>query len=273
MVPDEKIGSAHSASEKGTESVKGMDQHIRHAVIIAAGMGLRFGNATRFHPKPLLHVAGVPLIRRTLLTARRAGLDHFTVVTGYRAQVLEEFLHQEGSGDLNIQCIHNEKWRRPNGLSVLRAKGEVPEPFVLLMSDHLFDAEILRRLLEAPLPDGHCRLAVDFHPENIMDLADATKVEVRDGRVLNIGKEIERYNGIDTGIFLCSHEIFAALEAAVSKGNESLSDGIRELALRHRMEATDIGEIFWQDIDDEAALLEGERRLEQLAKQKDNSAN
>jgi choline kinase len=247
-----------------------MDQHIRHAVIIAAGMGMRFGNATRFRPKPLLQVAGVPLIMKTLRTARRAGVDHFTVVTGYCAHVLEEFLHQERSRDLNIRCIHNEKWRQPNGLSVLRAKGEVPEPFVLLMSDHLFDAEILKRLLETPLPDGHCRLAVDFHPENVPDLPDATKVEVKDGWVVNIGKEIKRYNGIDTGIFLCSYEIFAALEAAVSKGNESLSDGIRELAHRQRMDATDIGELFWQDVDDEAALLEGERRLEQLAKQKHN---
>lgn len=231
---------------------------------------MRFGDATQLRPKPLLPVAGVPLIRRTLLTARKAGLDHFTVVTGYRAQVLEDFLRQERSGDINIRWIHNERWRRSNGLSVLRAKGEVPDPFVLLMSDHLFDAQILSRLLETPLPDGHCRLAVDFHPENIMDLADATKVEVKDGWIVNIGKEIERYNGIDTGIFLCSHEIFAALEAAVSKGNESLSDGIRELARRQRMEATDIGKLFWQDIDDEAGLLEGERRLEQLVKQKDN---
>ena len=193
---------------------------------------MRFGNATHLRPKPLLDVAGMPLMRRTLLTARKAGLDRFTVVTGYCAQVLEEFLGQERSGDLDIRWIRNERWR--------------------------------------PLRGGHCRLAVDFHPENIMDLADATKVEVKDGWVMNIGKEIERYNGIDTGIFLCSHEIFAALEAAVSKGNESLSDGIRELARRQRMEAVDIGELFWQDIDDEAALLEGERRLEQLVHQKDN---
>jgi len=249
---------------------KPMNQPVRHALIIAAGAGTRFGDATRSSPKPLLPVAGVPLIRRTLLTARRAGLDRFTVVTGYRAQVLEEFLQQEGSHDLNIRCIHNEKWRQPNGLSVLRAKGEVPDPFVLLMSDHLFDAEILTRLLEIPLSDHHCRLAVDFHPENVADVADATKVEVKDGGIMNIGKEIERYNGIDTGIFLCSHEIFAALDAAISKGKESLSDGIRELAGRRLMEAVDIGECFWHDVDDEAALLEGERRLRSLVKQENN---
>jgi choline kinase len=241
-----------------------MNQPVRHALIIAAGAGTRFGSATQLRPKPLLPVAGVPLIRRTLLTARRAGLVRFTVVTGYLAPILEDFLLQERSRDLSIRCIRNEKWRQSNGLSVLTAKGEVPDPFVLLMSDHLFDAEILTRLLENPLPNRHCRLAVDFHPENVADLADGTKVEVEEGRVVNIGKEIERYNGIDTGIFLCSHEIFAALEAAVSKGKESLSDGIRELARSRRMEAADIGELLWHDVDDQAALLEGEKRLRAL---------
>jgi 1L-myo-inositol 1-phosphate cytidylyltransferase len=94
-------------------------------------------------------------------------------------------------------------------------------------------------------------------------LADATKVAVKDGRVTDIGKEIKTYNGVDTGIFLCSEGIFDALETAMSRGQESLSDGIRELARQERMEAMDIGDLFWLDIDDEASLLEAEKRLSQ----------
>ena len=132
------------------------------------------------------------------------------------------------------------------------------------MADHLFDARILKNLLATPLLPGYCRLAVDFHPEKISDLADATKVAVKDGRVTDIGKEIQNYNAIDTGIFLCSQGIFGALETAISGGKESLSDGIRELARCQRMEAMDIGDLFWQDIDDEASRLEGEKRLSEL---------
>ena len=241
-----------------------MEYPIRHALIIAAGSGMRFGKAAQCRPKPLLEVAGIPLIRRTLETARKAGLDQFTVVTGYCAEKLENFLRQELSGDMGIRTVRNAKWDRPNGLSVLQAKGYLPEPFVLLMADHLFDAGILRELLVTPLSDGHCRLAVDFHPESILDLADSTKVEVIDGNIVNIGKELDTYNGIDTGIFLCSHQIFAALETAVLRGEENLSDGIQELARRRLMEAMDIGRSFWHDIDDEASLREGERRLRQI---------
>ena len=241
-----------------------MDMKIRQALIIAAGRGRRFGAATDSRPKPLIEVAGVPLLCRTLLTARKAGLDHFTVVTGYRGDVLEDFLRQEIPPGIRVHCLRNEKWQRPNGLSVLRAKGHIRGRFVLLMADHLFAAQILKNLLATPLPPGHCRLAVDFHPEKIPDLPDATKVAIQDGRVTDIGKEIKNYNAIDTGIFLCSQGIFDALETAISRGKESLSDGIRELGRRGRMQAMDIGDLFWQDIDDEASRLEAEERLRKV---------
>jgi choline kinase len=242
-----------------------MHRNVHHALIIAAGSGERFGEATHFHSKPLIEVAGVPLICRTILTAQKAGIDHFTVVTGYKAPVLEEFLtggiYLPG---LKIQCLRNDRWQRPNGLSVLQAKGHLRGSFALLMADHIFDARILKNLIAIPLLPGYCRLAVDFHPERILDLADATKVAVRDGRVTDIGKGIQNYNAVDTGIFLCSQGIFGALETAISWGRESLTDGIRELVRCQRMEAMDIGDLFWQDIDDEAARLEGEKRLTEL---------
>jgi len=191
-----------------------MDAKVNHALIIAAGRGVRFGNATHLCPKPLIEVAGVPLLCRTLLTAFEAGIDHFTVVTGYKGESLEDYICRKIPEGLRVQCVRNEKWQRPNGLSVLRAKGHLPDRFVLLMADHLFEAQILRDLVVAPLAPGHCRLAVDFHPERISDLADATKVAVRDGRVTDIGKEITNYNAIDTGIFLCTRGIFEALETA-----------------------------------------------------------
>jgi len=241
-----------------------MRRSVHQALIIAAGRGERFGEAGYPHPKPLIEVAGIPLICRTILTAREAGIDRFTVVTGYEAPVLEEFLNGHSVLGLSIRCLRNDQWQRPNGLSVLRARGHLRGPFALLMSDHLFDARILKKLAGASLRPGHCLLAVDFHPERVSDLADATKVAVRDGRVTDIGKGIQNYNAVDTGIFLCTQGIFDALEAAISRGREGLSDGIRELARCQCMEAVDIGDLFWHDVDDEAARLEGEKRLKKF---------
>ena len=237
------------------------DSNVQHAVIIAAGAGVRFRESTQSLPKPLLTVAGISLIARTIYTAKKAGIRYFTVVTGYEAQTLEAYLRQPVFPGVHIQCIRNEKWQRANGLSVLKARGKVQGQFVLLMADHLFEADIVKRLLANPLPDGYCRLAVDFNLQNILDLDDATRVHVANGRILTIGKNIESYNAIDTGIFFCSHALFEALDTAISKGKESLSAGIQELAQDQRMEAVDIGDLFWQDIDNERDRKEGERRL------------
>lgn len=242
------------------------DNHsqVRHALIIAAGRGSRFGKATHAMPKSLIPVGNVPIILRTILTARKAGITHFTVVTGYQAKILDQFLDRQMFSDLAVQSLYNEDWQRPNGLSVLRASGHLPESFLLLMSDHLFEEQILHTLLGTPLVAGHCRLAVDFHPENVLDLDDATKVQVTDGHIDNIGKAIKPYNGIDTGIFLCSQALFEALEASAAEGRESLSEGVLHLARQRRVEAANIGDLFWQDVDNERDLREGEKKLVKL---------
>lgn len=239
------------------------------ALIIAAGRGTRFGVFTDTVPKPMIEVAGVPLLFRTLFTACIAGIRNFVVVTGYQGELLEEILAREAPRwNISVQCLRNEEWERANGLSVLRSRDYLQGPFVLLMADHLFESRILKILLSAPLDPGHCRLAVDFHPDRIFDLPDATKVAVENGRLLDIGKQIKVYNAVDTGIFLCTPGIFDALETAVSRGKESLSDGIRELVRNQFMESADIGDLFWQDIDDEISRLEAEKRLILLRNQR-----
>ena len=234
------------------------------ALIIAAGRGSRFGAATLPCPKPLIEVAGVPLLGRTILSAYQAGIRHFTIVTGYLREDLENYAAQNCFAASRIRCLFNEQWHRPNGFSVLRAKGEVDPPFVLLMADHLFDAAILKKISAESLPPGACRLAIDKHIENVPDLDDATKVVTHNGLVRNIGKTIQNYDAIDTGIFLCSDAIFPALEKSIAAGREGLSDGIRVLADQDKMEAMEIGGLFWQDVDDEKGLKEAEIKVKSL---------
>jgi CDP-L-myo-inositol myo-inositolphosphotransferase len=244
---------------------------VRHAVIIAAGNGLRFGARTINRPKPLLDVLGIPLIERTIRNAQTAGIDRFTVITGFQGPMIEELLSTERFSGVEIKCIRNENWHSPNGHSVLSAKGAVPEHFILLMSDHLFEPGIIQKLLSRPLPHGHCRLAVDYRPESSVDMEDATKVKTSGGQIIDVGKELSAYEGVDTGIFLCSHTLFEALEDSVSKGNESLSDGVRELAGQGRMEAMNVSGMFWQDVDNECDMAHGERRLlQRLGKERDS---
>jgi len=231
-------------------------------LIIAAGEGSRLSN--RGDSKPLVLLLEIPLIGRVILTAKGAGLSDFYVVTGYNGGKLRGYLDQF-SQDKGIKINHliNGEWRKGNGLSVITAKKEINEDFILLMSDHIFDKSILARLLQEKITDKEVTLAVDYNLENkTVDVDDVTKVLVDgNGRIVNIGKDIKGYNAYDTGIFLCSPAIFEALEESSAKGDTSLSAGIKILAKKEEAKVFNIKGDYWIDVDDEIAFKKAEKIL------------
>ncbi|MBA7507904.1 Bifunctional IPC transferase and DIPP synthase [subsurface metagenome] len=231
-------------------------------LIIAAGEGSRLAN--RGDSKPLIPLLELPLIERVILTAKGAGLSDFYVVTGYNGEKLRDHLDTFNHGKgIKIDHLVNNQWKKENGLSVLKAKGEIEENFILLMSDHIFDGSILNELLQEKIVDGEIMLAVDYNLENkIVDVDDVTKVLV-DGkdRIVNIGKGIKEYNAYDTGIFLCSPALFEALEEGSACGETSLSAGIKILAKKKKARVFGIKGRYWIDVDDEIAFKKAENIL------------
>lgn len=230
-------------------------------LIIASGRGSRL--RSKGNSKPLVRLLGLPLLERVILTARKSGLTDFYVVTGYRGNEIAEHLkHLSEARGISITNIHNDQWEKENGLSVLKAKDFITEDFVLLMSDHIFDESILARLLRQTINDGEVMLAVDHNTKNGKHHDDDfTKVLTQDNRILDIGKDIKEYNAYDTGIFLCSPAVFAALEESGNSGDGSLSGGIRVLARRARARTLDIDGGHWIDVDDERNFHQAEQKL------------
>ena len=231
-------------------------------LIIAAGEGSRLAN--RGDSKPLIPLLELPLIERVILTAKGAGLSDFYVVTGYNGEKLRNHLDQFSQDKaLEIHHLINEEWEKENGLSVLKAKGQIEENFILLMSDHIFNESILTELLQEKVADGEVILAVDYNLENkIIDIDDVTKVLVDDkDRIVNIGKNIKEYNAYDTGIFFCSTALFEALEEGSTHNETSLSAGIKILAKKKKARIFDIKGNYWIDVDDEIAFKKAEKIL------------
>ncbi len=231
-------------------------------VIVAAGQGLRLRDIAPL--KPLAPLLGAPLISRVIDCALEGGATEFVVVTGYEGDKLEKYLYALAAGrGLRLNCIRNPKWKASNGLSVAAA-GPVlhNEKFLLLMSDHLFDPEIVRALVRRHGDSPGVVLAVDRRLDSpLVDLEDVTRVEVaEDGRIQRIGKLIDRYNAFDTGIFLATPMLIEAIEAkAAAGGVGSISEGMQALAERGLAYAHDIGDKFWIDIDDAEAFGRAQR--------------
>jgi choline kinase len=235
---------------------------VQHAIILAAGNGDRFKGAVA-ESKLVQQVLGVPLIIRTLDTAVRAGISRANIVLGYRADQLRELILREKPAGLTVRFHVNDRWHEENGLSVLAAReGSADGRFALLMGDHLFESDTLRCLLAAEARHDETILGIDRRPAPREVAEEATRVRVdRDGRVLEIGKMIEPYHALDTGLFVSAPALFAALDESCAAGDTTLSGGIRRLAARGLVRGVDIGDRVWCDIDTLADLESAEGLL------------
>ena len=231
-------------------------------LIIAAGKGSRLEHMTKDKPKALIRLLGLSLIERIILTAKQAGIYEFLIVVGYLGDKIKAKLGDGKKYGVKISYIENGEYEKGNGVSVLRAREQLNENFILLMSDHLFDVRILKELTKYDLK-GTVVLAVDRKEARPTD----TKVLERDGKIIKIGKNIEESNCLDTGIFLCSPKIFSYLEKTVKENKTELADCIVKVAKEEDAEVFDIGQIesyvskmrktikpWWIDIDTEGDL-------------------
>ena len=239
---------------------------IRDAVILMAGAGARLRAGGRSLPKPLVPIGGRPLISYTLDALRRVGISTLHVVVGYESQTLLAGLGSLIPVEMRLHAIQNSEWQKQNGISLLCAAPHLNAPFLLLMGDHLFEPRLLQDFVRQ-INFDLLNLAIDRKISSIFDLDDAMKVRTNEGRVVAIGKTLTPYDAIDTGIFGCPVEIFRYLANAGQDGDCSLADGVRLMAENGKVNAIDIGDAWWQDVDDSGMLARAEEVSTRLAKQ------
>jgi 1L-myo-inositol 1-phosphate cytidylyltransferase len=236
---------------------------LSEAIILMAGQGSRLRGENKTFLKPFVPVRDRPLISYTLEALIHGGIKTVNFVVGYESERMIAEAKQLVPSDLNASFIENRDWRRQNGVSLLSAAGRVAGPFLLTMSDHLFENAIVDRLVDSFTPD-FLNLAVDRKLDSIFDLDDAMKVQTRGNQVADIGKDLRDYDAIDIGLFVCPLEIFDYLERAKS-GNSgddcSLADGVRLMARDNKVRPVDIGEGWWQDVDTPQMLQHAEKQM------------
>ncbi len=221
---------------------------VNECLILAAGNGSRIASVSGGVPKPLVRLRGIPLLEHVMTSCQEAGITRLVIVVGYRADL----------DGISVTLIENPEYDKANGVSALAANAELHNPFLLLMSDHIFEPKTAKALARQSLGDGEVILAVDHNVDRVFDLDDATKVKCEADHIVDIGKDLARYDALDTGMFLCSPALFDRLESAKRDGSCSLSDGMRQLAREQKLRAFDIDDAHWQDVDSPEALAHAE---------------
>ena len=234
------------------------------AIITAAGRGSRLSDSTDDTPKTLLQIGDGTLLSGIMGNFAAVGVTDFIVVVGFRGGAIVDYLTGHRNFGYGVTVVENREWQRGNGISVhlaasVFAAGE--NDVLLAMSDHLVAPAALRAMIAAP--GDRNLLLVDSRIAQVHDLDDATKVWVdggrgdrggRGGRITHIGKELTTFNAVDCGVFRLTRRYFEAMGRQISRGKDSITEGVRELIAKNDFDAVPIpATSHWIDIDTPAA--------------------
>ena len=117
------------------------------AVILAAGLGSRFGDITKYVPKGMIKIGKVPMIEASINKLEKAGYSEILVVTGHCSEVYDRFFEKWN----NVQTIHNPFYATTGSLfSLYLAMSELRKykfnNLTVLESDIIYDYNILETI-------------------------------------------------------------------------------------------------------------------------------
>ncbi len=222
-------------------------------VILAAGMAKRLRPLTDERPKCLLTVGERTLLQRTADAIITAGINELVVVTGYRQQMIRDFLTAHYPA-VTIHFIDNPDYAHNNNifslwLTRLYTEGK---DFLLLDSDILFDPAIIPAVLKQ---EGSA-LALNRHElgeEEIKVIVDNENRVLEISKVCSIEQAIGESVGIEKMTADYSTALFTELEKMIE--GEGLIDVFYEKAFErlipqgHTFKIVDTTDFFSIELD------------------------
>lgn len=124
---------------------------IKVAVILAAGLGSRFGKMVETQPKGFIECGGKSMVIRSIETLISCGIDKIIIGTGYKKEAYEALkaLYPQ------IHCVFSPKYAETNSMYTLwncrDAIGD--DDFILLESDIIYSRNAISELQENEHPD------------------------------------------------------------------------------------------------------------------------
>jgi NDP-sugar pyrophosphorylase family protein len=228
---------------------------IRTAVLLAAGRGNRVGALTAEKPKPLLEVAGQPLIARIVEGLIAAGLRKYVVIVGYLGEQLEDWCGRFAAArpGITMQPIRQRELNGTGG-AILAARPllEAGERFIFGWGDILMDAANYSRFVaQADAGDQELLLAVNRVDDPWRGAAVYVDAQMRVTRLVEKperGRSTTIWN--NAGLFAASMSLFDYVGRLMpsSRGELELPQAIAAMIADGRdVRAVELRG-FWSDV-------------------------
>lgn len=158
------------------------------AVIMAGGKGTRLGSLTKDTPKPMLKIAGRPILERIVLHLVGAGIQKIFIAVNYLSEVIED--HFKDGSHLGCEIIYlreNEPLGSGGALSLLPEKPE--HPVLVMNGDLVTDFHVRRMLSYHESGDYLATIGLNHYthqvPFGCVELSDGAITQLREKPLLS----------------------------------------------------------------------------------------
>jgi mannose-1-phosphate guanylyltransferase len=228
------------------------------AVILAGGYGKRLRPLTQTTPKPLLRVAGKPIIVHQLEWLRSHGVDEVVVTVGWlKEKVISELGSGSKYGVTIVYAVEEEPLGTGGALANIREMLSKRERFLVVNGD------ILTNLNPDPLLDKtNDGFAVAIASVELKSTYGVLEID-EEGKVKSFReKPIIPDYWINAGVYAMTPR---ALESMPEKGDMEKT-ALPKLAEENLVAAVrySLSRIYWRSIDSHKDLEEASREIEEM---------
>lgn len=234
---------------------------VRTAVIMAAGMGIRFGKYTEMIPKGFVEVNGLPMVVQSIETLISCGIERIIIGTGYHKEAYEELTKEYPE----VVCCHSPRYAETNCLYTLWNCRELigKEDFLMLDSDLVYEPKAITSLLETPYKSAILTTPVRKFQDSYFVEEDKRH------RFVKWSKNYSELNacGELIGIHKLSNEFFKAVcrefESDIKTNERSSYEPFFEKVSNNGcpIYILRLEDLKWYEIDDEADLRYAEQNV------------
>ena len=112
-----------------------------NVLIVAGGLGSRLQGYRGEVPKPMVPLAGKPVLEYQIELAKRAGCTAITMLTGYEAETIEHYFQDGRRWGVQIS-YHRETHACGTAGAVKALEGQLCGPFLVFYGDLMMDLDM-----------------------------------------------------------------------------------------------------------------------------------
>jgi dTDP-glucose pyrophosphorylase len=209
------------------EALIGKTQKPNVAVIMAGGEGRRLRPFTDARPKPMMEVAGRPILERIVLHLVGYGIKRIFLSVNYLAHMIREHFGDGQRFGCSIEYLQESEPLGSGGALSLLPPG-IEHPLIVMNGDLVNQFDVSRMLTQHAREQAQATLAARHHQTDI----PFGVLDVEDGRLTGLTEKPSAHYLINAGIYVIDPRLLAAIPRNRFYPMTELFDGLLKAGKR-----------------------------------------